>query len=78
MTLSVHLVLALASPLRQKSSNFLIISIIWSAYFLAVWTAIFAFGLISNAGCSKSPSYVEVSEDLLALWASFLLIHLLT
>lgn len=32
--------------------------------------------LISYVGCHKPPSDVEVTGDLLALWASFLLIHL--
>ncbi|KAI4365147.1 hypothetical protein MLD38_021161 [Melastoma candidum] len=76
LSLSTQLVLTFIAPLRQKTSNFVLISIVWSAYFLADWTAVFAFGLISSAGCSKFAGYMEAAGDFLAFWASFLLIHL--
>lgn len=73
LSLAMQLVLALTAPLKKKTSNSAVILIVWLAYFLAKSTAIFAFGLISNARCKSS---IDGTTDILVLWASFLLIHL--
>ncbi|KAI4313082.1 hypothetical protein MLD38_037854 [Melastoma candidum] len=39
---------------------------IWSAYFLSDWAAIFTFGLISNARLKNPTSPLQVDQDLLA------------
>ncbi|KAI4312909.1 hypothetical protein MLD38_037698 [Melastoma candidum] len=75
-SLSMQLLLAIFSPLRRKTSNRWVIPMIWSAYFLSDWAAIFAFGLISNARLKKPTSPLQVDQDLLAFWSAFLLIHL--
>ncbi|KAI4312919.1 hypothetical protein MLD38_037707 [Melastoma candidum] len=72
-SLMMQLLLAIVSPLRKRTSNRWVILLIWSAYFLADWVAIFAFGLISNARCRNSTS---IDQDLLPFWSAFLLIHL--
>ncbi|KAI4312926.1 hypothetical protein MLD38_037713 [Melastoma candidum] len=69
----MQLLLAIVSPFRKRTSNRWVILLIWSAYFLADWVAIFAFELISNARCMNSTS---IEQDLPAFWFVFLLIHL--
>lgn len=76
LSLVMQLVLALVAPLRMKTANRFVIFVVWSAYILADWSAIFVFGLITNSGCRKSVAQQEVREDLLAIWAAFLLVHL--
>ncbi|KAI4312899.1 hypothetical protein MLD38_037689 [Melastoma candidum] len=73
LSLTMQLLLAIVSPFRKRTSNRWVILLIWSAYFLTDWVAIFAFGLISNARCRNSTS---IDQDLLAFWSAFLLIHL--
>ena len=48
--------------------------IIWSVYLLADWIAAFSVGLIAN-GNKECDKQVQ-SDDLLAFWAPFLLLHL--
>ena len=48
--------------------------IIWSVYLLADWVAAFAVGLIANG--NKDGDKQVQSDDLLAFWAPFLLLHL--
>ncbi|KAI4312907.1 hypothetical protein MLD38_037696 [Melastoma candidum] len=76
LSLSMQLLLAIISLLRRKTSNRWVIMMIWSAYFLSDWVAIFAFGLISNARLKNPTSPLQVDQDLLAFWSAFLLIHL--
>ncbi|KAI4312901.1 hypothetical protein MLD38_037690 [Melastoma candidum] len=73
LSLTMQLLLAIVSPFRMRTSNRWVILLIWSAYFLSDWAAIFTFGLISNARCRNSTS---INQDLLAFWSAFLLIHL--
>ncbi|KAI4312898.1 hypothetical protein MLD38_037688 [Melastoma candidum] len=76
LSLLMQLLLAIVSPLWKRTSNRLLILLIWSAYFLSDWAAIFAFGLISNARLKNPTSPLQVDQDLLAFWNAFLLIHL--
>ncbi|KAI4371721.1 hypothetical protein MLD38_010041 [Melastoma candidum] len=74
LTVYIQLLLATLAPLRRKTSNPISIFLVWSTYLLADWTAVFAYGLITNSGCrGQSP---QVAGDYLALWAAFLLVHL--
>ena len=41
-----------------------------------LWAAIFAFGLISNAGCQNSKNNAHVAPNVMAFWAAFLLVHM--
>ncbi|KAM6595019.1 hypothetical protein CsatA_002722 [Cannabis sativa] len=66
--------LLIFAPFRQRSrSNFLSRSV-WAAYLLADWIAAVAIGLITKSLGNKTDP--EGNDDLFALWASFLLIHL--
>ncbi|KAI4312918.1 hypothetical protein MLD38_037706 [Melastoma candidum] len=62
LSLMMQLLLAIVSPLRKRTSNHWVILLIWSAYFLADWAAIFAFGLISNARFMNSTSPTQVDQ----------------
>ncbi|KVI01033.1 protein of unknown function DUF4220, partial [Cynara cardunculus var. scolymus] len=75
LSLSLQTFLILFAPLRKRTKSNWIIMPLWSAYLLADWAANFAVGLISNSqGNPNSDS--PKSEDLLAFWAPFLLVHL--
>ncbi|KAI4387477.1 hypothetical protein MLD38_005305 [Melastoma candidum] len=73
LSLSLQLLLALTAPLRRRTSNKLVILLVWSAFILSDWAAIFAFGLISNAQRGANP---VVDNNIMAFWSAFLLIHL--
>ncbi|PIA38074.1 hypothetical protein AQUCO_02800011v1 [Aquilegia coerulea] len=66
--------LILFSSLRKRNASYWIIILIWSAYLLADWVAIFALGLITNSKDDTSSS--ARNKDILAFWAPFLLLHL--
>lgn len=72
LSLSLQTFLILFAPLRKRTKSNWIIMPLWSAYLLADWAANFAVGLISNSHNRGSSE----SEDLLAFWAPFLLVHL--
>lgn len=48
LSLSLQIFLVLFAPLRKRTTNMWLISLIWSAYLLADWAASFALGLISS------------------------------
>ncbi|GMN50945.1 hypothetical protein TIFTF001_020099 [Ficus carica] len=48
LSLSLQIFLVLFAPLRKRTTNLWLISLIWSAYLLADWAASFALGLISS------------------------------
>ncbi|XP_059436833.1 uncharacterized protein LOC132169907 [Corylus avellana] len=52
----------------------MVISLIWVAYLLADWAAIFALGLISRR--QKYTQKFDDHADILVFWAPFLLLHL--
>ncbi|GAA0170540.1 hypothetical protein LIER_40981 [Lithospermum erythrorhizon] len=63
---------------RKFKGNLKIRSTIWTAYLLADWVATVTLGVISQNTldeCKKSESE-KLTDELMALWAPFLLIHL--
>ncbi|KAH9718413.1 DUF4220 domain-containing protein [Citrus sinensis] len=73
-SLLLQTVLILLAPLRKGMGYKLIILLIWSVYLLADSAATFAIGLIAErATNSQTPTK---SNELLVLWAPFLLLHL--
>ncbi|GKV47236.1 hypothetical protein SLEP1_g54154 [Rubroshorea leprosula] len=66
LSLLVQSLLILFAPLRRQRGNKWIVVSIWLTYLLADWVATFTIGLMGRA---------EVS-DILAFWATFLLLHL--
>lgn len=76
LSLSLQIILILCAPFRKRTSNMLMIFVVWSAYLLADWAAAFAVGLISNSQGDNSDKEPADNADLLAFWAPFLLVHL--
>ncbi|KAJ9671772.1 hypothetical protein PVL29_025470 [Vitis rotundifolia] len=77
-SLFLQILLIFCAPTRKRKGNTFVTLIIWSAYLLADWVAAFAVGLIANSQNNmrnKCETPVQ-TEDLLALWAPFLLLHL--
>ncbi|PON34528.1 hypothetical protein TorRG33x02_353160 [Trema orientale] len=66
--------LLLLAPSRQRSRSNLLFRSIWATYLLADWVAAVAIGLITKS--LGDPDDPEGNDDLFALWASFLLMHL--
>jgi hypothetical protein len=57
----------------------MVVLLIWLAYLLADWAAIFAVGLISNSQKGirqRNSSNPDDHVDILAFWAPFLLLHI--
>ncbi|KAL3724487.1 hypothetical protein ACJRO7_029631 [Eucalyptus globulus] len=81
-SLSLQVFLIFLAPIRKRRSNRWISSLLWLAYLVADWVAVYAFGLISkaqiNGGTSNSQVDIsgDISGDLLAFWASNLVLHL--
>ena len=62
---------------RRRSKSTFIVFFIWSAYLLADWVAAVAIGVITQTQtetCDQPPG--DSGDDLLAFWASFLMLHL--
>ncbi|KAI4340222.1 hypothetical protein MLD38_025082 [Melastoma candidum] len=74
LSLCVQIILAYGAPLRRQASRSSTLVVVWSAYLLSDWAAVYVFGLISNTARDASSS--QVDQDVLALWAGFLLVHL--
>uniref|UniRef100_A0A803PB12 DUF4220 domain-containing protein n=1 Tax=Cannabis sativa TaxID=3483 RepID=A0A803PB12_CANSA len=66
--------LLLLAPSRQRSRSNLLSRSVWASYLLADWIAAVAIGLITKSLGNKTDP--EGNDDLFALWASFLLMHL--
>ncbi|XP_048329695.2 uncharacterized protein LOC112491635 [Ziziphus jujuba] len=75
LSLLLQVFLVLFAPFRQRSRNCFLLMLIWSAYLIADWIAAVTIGLITK---SQNDSRVKPkqNEDVLAFWASFLLLHL--
>ncbi|KAF8034846.1 hypothetical protein BT93_C1004 [Corymbia citriodora subsp. variegata] len=69
-SLSLQLFLIVFAPIRKKRSSWWISTLLWSAYLVADWVAVYAFGLISKAQISGSTSESQ-------LWGRHLLSLLL-
>jgi hypothetical protein len=73
-SLLLQIILILFAPFRKRTGNVMVISLIWIAYLLADWAAIFALGLISSR--QKYTQKFDDHADILVFWAPFLLLHL--
>lgn len=74
LSLSLQTILILCAPFRKRTTNVIVIWLIWSAYLLADWAANFSVGLISNSQINNPRP--DDHSDILAFWAPFLLLHL--
>ncbi|XP_048447297.1 uncharacterized protein LOC125480456 [Pyrus x bretschneideri] len=74
LSLAVQVFLTLSAPFRQQCRSKLLLGLIWSAYLLSDWVAAVSIGIIAKSQTEICGS--RNNEDLLALWASFLLVHL--
>ena len=75
ISLCLQAILVLLAFLRKRTRSKLLHGLIWFAYFLANWIAPVAIGLISkieSVNCDGKGN----NKDLMAFWASFLLLHL--
>ena len=75
LSLLLQAILLLFAFFRKRTRRKLLHGLIWVAYLLADWIAPVAIGLISKSegiGCDGKGD----NKDLLAFWASFLLLHL--
>ncbi|CAH2046305.1 unnamed protein product [Thlaspi arvense] len=73
LSLTLQTILVLLSPNRKRTHRRPFRFLIWSAYLLANWAAEYAVGQISESqGDEPQPK----NNDLLAFWATFLLLHL--
>ncbi|XP_059663613.1 uncharacterized protein LOC132309315 [Cornus florida] len=76
-SLFLQVLLIFLAPSRRRRKSRILRSVIWLAYLLADWVAVFAIGLISsNIGEGGNCDKLGVSKDLSAFWAPFLLLHL--
>ncbi|GLT37835.1 hypothetical protein SLA2020_121230 [Shorea laevis] len=81
ISLSLQAFLIMFASSRKRRGGWKIVMLIWSAYLLADWVATVAIGLISS-GLGLTPisqantSTHRESNDILAFWATFLLLHL--
>ncbi|KAL5540742.1 hypothetical protein UlMin_044065 [Ulmus minor] len=76
LSLFLQAFLVLFSSFRRRFKSSLLIVFVWAAYLLADWIAAVAIGLITQSQGSNCNSDAKGNEDLLAFWASFLLLHL--
>ncbi|KAL5543372.1 hypothetical protein UlMin_007156 [Ulmus minor] len=76
VSLFLQAFLVLFSSFRRKFKSAWLLFFIWSAYLLADWIAAVAIGLITQSQGSNCKADRNGNEDLLAFWASFLLLHL--
>ncbi|ONI10195.1 hypothetical protein PRUPE_4G034200 [Prunus persica] len=74
LSLALQIFLFFFAPLRQKCRSKLIVGLIWLAYLLSDWVAAVAIGVITKS--QGNPCDSGKNKDLLAFWASFLLVHL--
>ncbi|CAA7014067.1 unnamed protein product [Microthlaspi erraticum] len=76
-SLSLQTFLIFFAPQRKRTSRKVLLSLIWSAYLLADWSANFAVGQISDSqGDDPEPGDPKKNGELLAFWVPFLLLHL--
>ncbi|KAL1225980.1 hypothetical protein V5N11_025608 [Cardamine amara subsp. amara] len=76
-SLSLQTFLIFFAPQRKRSSRKVLLSLIWSAYLLADWSANFAAGQISDSqGDDAKPGEPKDNSKLAAFWVPFLLLHL--
>ncbi|CAH2046311.1 unnamed protein product [Thlaspi arvense] len=77
LSLSIQTILIIFAPLRKRTPNRFLVLVMWLSYLLADWSANFAIGLIAkNQGKESKPEDPPQDQQLMALWAPFLLLHL--
>ncbi|KAG7536316.1 hypothetical protein ISN44_As13g002740 [Arabidopsis suecica] len=77
LSLSIQTILIILAPLRKRTSNRFLALVLWLSYLLADWSANFVIGLIAkNQGKELKPDDPPQDQQLMALWAPFLLLHL--
>lgn len=77
LSLSIQTILIILAPLRKRTSNRFLALVLWLSYLLADWSANFVIGLIAkNQGKELKPDDPHQDQQLMALWAPFLLLHL--
>lgn len=83
LSLLLQTFLIAVAPLRKRTSSYLIMIPLWSAYLLADWVANFSIGLITNRhgdpdclSSKEADGGNDVKDDLVAFWGPFLLVHL--
>ncbi|KAM1008713.1 hypothetical protein ACFX2A_005221 [Malus domestica] len=74
LSLAIQVFLTFSAPFRQQCRSKLLLGLIWSAYLLSDWVAAVSIGIIAKSQTQNCGS--RNNEDLLAFWASFLLVHL--
>ncbi|KAM1005007.1 hypothetical protein ACFX13_005171 [Malus domestica] len=74
LSLAIQVFLTFSAPFRQQCRSKLLLGLIWSAYLLSDWVAAVSIGIIAKSQTQNCGS--RKNEDLLAFWASFLLVHL--
>ncbi|VVB12479.1 unnamed protein product [Arabis nemorensis] len=76
-SLLLQAILVLLSPNRKRTPRRLFRLLLWSSYILANWAADYAVGQISDSsGDEPGPNESPKTNDLIAFWATFLLLHL--
>ncbi|ESQ55468.1 hypothetical protein EUTSA_v10024439mg [Eutrema salsugineum] len=76
-SLVLQAILVLLSPNRKRTPMRFFRLLIWSSYILANWSADYAVGQISDSsGDDPEPNESPKTNELLAFWAMFLLLHL--
>lgn len=76
-SLLLQTILVLLSPNRKRTPRRFFRLLLWSAYLLANWAADYAVGQISDSSGDKPESNEPPkTNELLAFWATFLLLHL--
>ncbi|CAH8332325.1 unnamed protein product [Eruca vesicaria subsp. sativa] len=76
-SLALQATLVVLSPNRKRTRRIPFQFLIWSAYLLANWSADYAVGQISDSSGDKPEANESPkTNELLAFWAMFLLLHL--
>ncbi|KAL1224744.1 hypothetical protein V5N11_027904 [Cardamine amara subsp. amara] len=77
LSLVLQTILVLLSPNRKRTPTRLLRLLLWSAYLSANWAADYAVGqILDSAGEDPEPNQSPKTNELLAFWATFLLLHL--
>ncbi|MQM18342.1 hypothetical protein Taro_051331 [Colocasia esculenta] len=71
ISLWLQIVLIFSGSLRKRIASRWVSFVLWSAYLLADWVAVFALGILSNNDNQEGSN-----DALLAFWSPFLLLHL--
>jgi hypothetical protein len=69
LSFTLQVTLLITAEIRRRKDSGVLKAVVWSAYLLADWTAIYALGHMSVT--RRSPEH-----QLMAFWAPFLLLHL--